>query len=233
MDRRVFLFSSLAALASFPASAQSLSHGQAARGLRTALDQAARLATNRLGRRDGFWGDPQVRIPLPRQVASIQSTLRRVGMSGAIDDLELGLNRAAESAMPAARDIFVSAIRDMSVSDAVDIVRGSDTAATEYLRRSSGPLLERALEPHMQSAMSSAGVYGALDRIEPHINRGNSFLGRFGIGGTSADDLAERLSDHAVDKALDGVFYYVGQEERAIRRDPLGQASSILRRVFG
>lgn len=233
MDRRVFLLSSLAAMASFPASAQSLSHGQAARGLRTALDQAARLATSRLGRHDGFWGDAQVRIPLPRQVASIQSTLRRVGMSGAIDDLELGLNRAAESAMPAARDIFVSAIRDMSVSDAVDIVRGSDTAATEYLRRSSEPRLEHALEPHMQSAMSAAGVYRALDRIEPHINRGNSFLGRLGLGGTSTDDLAGRLSDHAVDKALDGVFYYVGQEERAIRRDPLGQASSILRRVFG
>lgn len=233
MDRRVFLVSGLAALASFPASAQSLSRSQAANGLRTALDQAARLATSRLGRRDGFWGDPQVRIPLPRQVSSIQSTLRRVGLSGAIDDLEVGLNRAAEAAMPAARDIFISAIRDMSVSDAVGIVRGSDTAATEYLRRSSGPRLERALEPHMQGAMRQAGVYRSLDRIEPYVDQGNSLLGRFGIGGTSSRDLADRLSDHAVDKALDGVFYYVGQEERAIRRDPLGQASSILRRVFG
>jgi len=233
MDRRVFLISGLAALASFPASAQSLSRSQAANGLRTALDQAARLATSRLGRRDGFWGDPQVRIPLPRQVSSIQSTLRRVGLSGAIDDLEVGLNRAAEAAMPAARDIFVSAIRDMSVSDAIGIVRGSDTAATEYLRRSSGPRLERALDPHMESAMRQAGVYSSLDRIEPYLDQGNSFLGRLGIGGTSTRDLADRLSDHAVDKALDGVFYYVGQEERAIRRDPLGQASSILRRVFG
>lgn len=233
MDRRVFLVSGLAALASFPASAQSLSRSQAANGLRTALDQAARLATSRLGRRDGFWGDPQVRIPLPRQVSSIQSTLRRVGLSGAIDDLEVGLNRAAEAAMPAARDIFVSAIRDMSVSDAIGIVRGSNTAATEYLRRSSGPRLERALDPHMESAMRQAGVYSSLDRIEPYVDQGNSFLGRLGIGGTSTRDLADRLSDHAVDKALDGVFYYVGQEERAIRRDPLGQASSILRRVFG
>ena len=233
MDRRVFLLSGLAALASFPASAQGLSRAQAANGLRTALDQAARLATTRLGRRDGFWGDPQVRIPLPRQVSSIQSTLRRVGMSGAIDDLELGLNRAAEAAMPAARDIFISAIRDMSVSDAVGIVRGSDTAATEYLRRSAGPRLERALEPPMQSAMRQAGVYRSLDQIEPYVNRGNSLLGRLGMGGASTNDLAQRLSDHAVDKALDGVFYYVGEEERAIRRDPLGQASSILRRVFG
>lgn len=233
MDRRLFLASGLAALASFPASAQYLSRSQAADGLRTALDQAARLATTQLGRHDGFWGDPQVRIPLPRQVSSIQSTLRRVGLSGAIDDLELGLNRAAEAAMPAARDIFVSAIREMSISDAVGIVRGSDTAATEYLRRSAGPRLERSLEPYMQSAMREAGVYRSLDRVEPYVDQGNSFLGRLGIGPTSTNDLADQLSDHAVDKALDGVFFYVGQEERAIRRDPLGQASSILRRVFG
>lgn len=233
MQRRLFIAGALATMATAGAQAQSFGRSQAADGVREALDQAARLATRRLGVVDGYWGDPQVRIDLPRSISRLQSTLRPLGMSGQLDNLELGLNRAAESAMPQAREIFLSVIRGMTVRDAVDIVRGSDTAATDYLRRRSGSRLASMLEPPMENAMGDAGVYRTLNRIEPHVNRGNDLLSRFGLGSVSSDDLAGSLRDHAVEKTLDGVFYYIGEEERAIRRDPLGQASSLLRRVFG
>lgn len=238
MQRRHFVLAGLAAcaaptgLASL-AQAQGFSQSRAADGVREALTQAARLATTRLGRHDGFWGDPVVRIPLPREIAAVQSRLRPLGLSGYIDDIELSLNRAAETAMPAARDIVVNSVSRMTVQDAVGIVQGGDTSATDYLRRASGPLLAELLEPRMQGTLRDAGAYAALDRVEPYVDQGNSFLNRFGLGRVNTQDLADQVTDHAVDKALDGVFHYIGVEERAIRRDPLGQASSLLRQVFG
>ncbi len=240
MKRRIFLMSAAAWCVAGAAEASTastrwvqLSQRDARNGIRQALEQAAQLATQRLGVRDGFFGDPQVRIPLPRNIARLQSNLRSVGLSGPIDDLELSLNRSAEAAMPEARRIFVDTIRNISVQDAVSIIRGGDSAATDYLRGRSETSLTRLLRPRMESALEASGAYRLVSEIEPRLGGGGGFLGRlFGSSGASGS-LRESVTDHAVSRALDGVFHYVAVEERAIRRDPVNRTTDILRRVFG
>jgi len=226
MHRRDFLSVSLAALtasAATPAFAANLSQAEAARGLKDALTIAAQTATQRLGQRDGFFGDDRVRIPLPRALANVQRTLKPLGMSGSLDDLQLKMNRGAEAAMPQARRIFVTAIRTVTVQDAVGIVSGGDTAATDYLRRRTEPDLTTALRPPMTSALSSAGAFRALDRA-------SGALQGYGVSG---DNLRGQVIDFAVSKALDGAFLYIGEEERRIRHDPVKQTTSLLRTLFG
>ncbi|MES1198684.1 MAG: DUF4197 domain-containing protein [Pseudomonadota bacterium] len=226
MHRRHFLSASLCALAASaltPAFAANLSQAEAARGLRDALTIAAQTATQRLGQRDGFFGDDRVRIPLPRALANVQRTLKPLGMSGSLDDLQLRMNRGAETAMPQARRLFVSAIRSITLEDAVGIVSGGDTAATDYLRRRTEPDLTTALRPPMQSALASAGAFRALDRA-------SGALQGYGVNG---GDLRGQVIDFAVSKALDSAFLYVGEEERRIRHDPVRQTTSLLRQIFG
>jgi hypothetical protein len=237
MQRRSFLISVLASGFALtiggPALAQ-FGQSDARTGLREALSLAARLATDRLGQRNGFLDDPQVHIPLPRSISRVQSQLRRVGLSGSIDDLEVRINHAAEAAMPAAKQIFLNAIRSITVSDAISIVRGGDTAATRFLRDRTQGQLTQLLRPSMESALTSSGAYQTVEAVEPHLQSGRNLLSRFGFGRPSAtQSLRESVTDHAVEKALDGAFYYIGQEEQAIRRDPVRQTTSILRRIFG
>ncbi len=211
-----------------------LSQSQASAGIREALSQAARLATDRLGRQDGFYGDPQVRIPLPGQVRDVQSMLRRVGLSGDLDRLELQLNRAAEDAMPATRAIVVDAVRSMTVEDAVGIVRGGDQSATDFLRRRTYDDLYGLMRPRMTRTLEQSGAYRTLEPIEERIgNAGGGWLGALFGGGRASRSLRDAVTDEASRRALDGVFYYIGREEAAIRRDPINRTSDILRRVFG
>jgi hypothetical protein len=239
MHRRDFIISGTAAgvlAVTGPVSAQSvlgrLSEGDARTGTREILLLAARFATERLGRHDGFFADPQVHIPLPRQVERVQGQLQRIGMSGPVDDLELRLNRAAEAAMPQAQDILFDAVRSISLNDAIGIIRGPETAATDYLRSRSGRRLTQLLRPPMEDALESSGAYRLVASIEPHVGSGGGWLGRLMGGSSVSGSLRDQVTDHAVERALDGVFYYVGAEERAIRRDPVRRTSSLLRRLF-
>ena len=237
MLRRQFLVSGTASVLVLAVTGQALAQfGQsdARTGIREALSVAARLATERLGRRDGFFGDDRVHIPLPRSVARVQSQLRRVGLSGSIDDLELRINRAAEASMPAARRIFLDTIGSITVSDALSIVRGGETSATDYLRYRTENQLTRLLRPQMEETLSASGAYRTVEAVEPHLEQGRSVLSLFGLSSNrAAESLRDSVTDHAVEKALDGVFYYIGREERAIRRDPVRRTTDILRRVFG
>jgi hypothetical protein len=200
----------------------ALSQRDASAGLKEALQLAATAATARLGRADGFFGDPAVRIPLPGALARTQRTLAPLGLAGPLDDLELRVNRGAEAAMPQAKTLFLNAIRSMTIADAVGIVRGGDTAGTQYLRDKSQAQLVSLLRPHMESALQQAGAFTALDAA----------AGRAGFTGASAN-LRNDLIQFAVGKALDGAFGYIADEERAIRRDPARRTSALLRKVFG
>tara|TARA_R110002124_G_scaffold97733_2_gene242775 strand:+ start:1857 stop:2567 length:711 start_codon:yes stop_codon:yes gene_type:complete len=236
MLRRQFIISTLAlglAPAAFAQGYGRLSQGDARSGIRAALDTAARLATDRLGRTDGFFGDPAVHIPLPRNIASLQTQLRRVGMSGPVDDLELRINRSAEAAMPEAGRIFNDAVQSITVGDAVSIVRGGDTAATDYLRGRSESRLTGLLRPSMEDALTGSGAYRAVDAVEPQISGGQNLLGSLFGNRSATGSLRDSVTDHAVSRTIDGVFHYIGQEERAIRQDPVRRGTDILRRVFG
>lgn len=200
----------------------TLTQRDAAAGLKEALRLSAESATTRLGRTDGFFGDPRVKIPLPGALGRAQRTLAPMGMSAPLDDLERRVNRGAEAAMPQAKTLFVNAIRAMTVSDAVGIVRGGDAAGTAYLREKSQTQLTALLRPHMESALTSAGAFTALDAA----------ASRAGFTG-AAQNLRGELITFAVNKALDGAFGYIAEEERAIRSNPVRRTSDLLRRVFG
>jgi len=237
MDRRFFTLGLASALvmAASPVRAGQfgLSDRQASEGIRAALGQAARLATTRLGRTDGFFGDPQVRIPLPSRIRDLQSMLRRVGLSAQLDDLERQINRSAEAAMPAVQTIFVDAVRSITLDDAVGIVRGGDRSATDYLERRTSDQLFALIRPRMENTLEASGAYRTLQPIEERMNSQGGFLGRLMRGRSGGQSLRDQLTEDASRRAMAGVFHYVGEEERAIRRDPVNRTTDILRRVFG
>lgn len=227
MLRRSFILGLGASAAAAPAHAQQeffgrITQREAARGISEALGLAATRATDKLGRHNGFFSDPQVRIPLPQQWVGVQRSLRPLGLAGPLDDLELRINRAAEEAMPEAGRIFMGVIRSITITDAIAIVRGGDDAATQFLRGRSQTRLTTLLTPPMRRTLEESGAFRLLDSV----------AGQFSLRSVSRS-LRGDVTDFAVGKALDGGFHYIAQEERAIRRDPLRRTSDILRRVFG
>jgi hypothetical protein len=201
---------------------RGMSAADIAQGLKDALEKGSAAAVARLGRPDGFLGDAAVRIPLPEQLARVQAALRSVGQSGIADDLETRMNRAAEQAMTAAKDIFTRAIRAMTVSDATGILNGPADAATQYLRRTTGTELGNRLRPPIETALKSAGAITAYDRMM------GSARNLPGVPNVTAD-----LADWTRDKGLDGIFHYVAREEADIRANPAARTTELLRKVFG
>ncbi|NBC20282.1 MAG: DUF4197 family protein [Alphaproteobacteria bacterium] len=191
-------------------------------GLREALTVGTRRVADQLGRQDGYFGDPEIRIPLPGQLGKLQSNLSRVGLSQPLDDLQLRLNRAAEAAVPQARELVIDAVSTITLEDAVAILNGPDTAATEYLRSRTEADLRAALTPYMDEALRESGAFAQLDTIA----RNNGL-------GVLAADLGDDLTRRAVNYGLDGLFLYVAREEERIRENPVARTTDILRKVFG
>ncbi|MES1200512.1 MAG: DUF4197 domain-containing protein [Pseudomonadota bacterium] len=224
MNRRSLLIAALGA-AIVPSSAFALTQSQTASGLRQALSAAAQYATDRLGQRDGFFGDNRVRIALPRTLANAQRSLAPLHMSGPLDDLQLRMNRGAEAAMPQAKRLFLSAIRTITIQDAIGIVTGGDDAATRYLRGRTEGDLTTALRPPMRNALDGAGAFTALDRASRSLQSTGLV--------PSSTELRSQVVNFAVTKALDGAFLYLGEEEGRIRHNPVKQTTSLLRQIFG
>lgn len=200
---------------------QSLSTGDIASGLKDALRQGANAVTQRLGRTDGFNADPRVHIPLPDTLARVQQGLKLAGMSGAADELELKLNRAAEAATPQARKIFADALERMSVDDARAILNGPRDSATQYFKRAMTPDLKTALRPVVDHTVSEAGAVKSFEALTASA-KGLPMIG----------DGRSMLTDHVLDCALSGIFNYLAEEEAAIRSDPAKRTTDLLRRVF-
>lgn len=201
---------------------ESLTQADAGRGIRDALGIAASNATLRLGRADGFWGNPRVRIPLPGLLGQTQRTLAGFGMSAPLDALQENLNHAAESVMPQAGRLFLDAVRSVTIADAIEIVRGPSDAATRYLRERTQTRLTSLLRPPMREALTQSGAFTLL----------RTALREVGLA-SMTNDLRTEIVNVSTQKALDGCFLYIADEERAIRRDPVRRTSDILRRVFG
>ncbi len=226
MRRRLVLTGLFAAVAA-PAFAQrplldSLTQRDASRGIKDALGLAAMNATTRLAQPDGFWSDARVRIPLPGLLGRTQQSLRPLGLSRPLDALQENLNHAAETTMPQAGRLFVSAVRDITIADAIDIVRGPDDSATRYLRGRTETRLTSLLRPPMTRALTESGAFTLM----------RSALREVGLASTTGN-LRTEIINFATAKALDGAFFFIAQEERAIRRDPVRRTTDILRRVFG
>ncbi len=203
-----------------------ISQAQAAEGIRAALNNGVTAAVATVSRDGGYFNDPQIRIPLPGVLADVQSNLSPLGLSRLLDQAELELNRAAETAAPEARDIFVDAITAMTIDDAIGIVRGSNTSATEYLQRTSTARLTRLFTPPMEDAVRAVGLTSTLNELDSRLRIVPSAPS---LGAAAQQEVV----DHGVEYALDGLFYYVGREEAAIRANPAKRTSEILRAVFG
>jgi Protein of unknown function (DUF4197) len=201
---------------------EGLTQREALSGLRTALERGARSAVATLGRVDGFLGNPQVKIPLPDSLARTERLARRFGFGAEVDELVVAMNRAAEAAVPEARNLLVDGVKKMSVQDAKAILSGGDTAATEYFRRSSHAALHDRFLPIVKSATKKVGVAQRYRELaEPAAT--------FGLIKSEHADLDEYVTL----KALDGLYFMLGEEEKKIRKDPVGTGSAILRKVFG
>lgn len=226
-NHRRFLVFGLAATFAAPAFAQrplldSLTQADASRGIKDALGLAAMNATTRLGQPNGFFGDGRVRIPLPGLLGDAQRNLRGMGMAGPLDDLQQRLNRAAESTMPQAGSAFVNAVRSITIADAINIVRGGDNSATLFLRDRTQTRLTTLLRPPMTDALTQSGAFTVL----------RSVLREIGMASMTSN-LRTEVINFSTTKALDGCFFFIAEEERAIRRDPVRRTTDILRRVFG
>ena len=201
---------------------EDISNREAINALKGALQRGAHAAVDRLGRLDGFYGDARVRIPLPESVRRAEKNLRRFGMGRYADELLVTLNRAAEAAVPEARQLLVDALRQMSVHDAKGILTGGDTAATAYFRSTTSTPLREKFRPIVRQATARVG-------LAQQYNRYASYGVRVGV--VSAEDAD--LDDYVTQKALDGLFYMIAEEEKKIRKDPVGTASRLLQKVFG
>ena len=195
----------------------------AASGVRVALERGALAAVALLGRHDGFLGNPQVRIPLPGALNDAARLLKAAGQGRRLDELITAMNRAAEAAVPEARQLFVNTVKALSVEDALQLVRSrSATAVTEFFAdKTRLPLGERFLP-----IVTRATEKGKL------AERYNSIAGRAASLGLLRGEQAN-VQQHVTAKALDGLFFMIGEEEKKIRADPLKTGSAILKKVFG
>lgn len=211
--------------------ASGLTGPQAESGLREALRVATQRTVSRVGRTDGYLKDPAIRIPLPGFLQTAKQGLGAVGAAGMLEDLETRMNRAAEAAAPQAFDIFANAISSMSVRDARDIVAGPNDAATQYFRRTTSAPLTAAFRPVVDRSLADAGAIQAYDGAVQRLGSGQlgGLAGALGGSGGAGFD----FTGFVVDKALAGLFHYVGQEEAAIRTNPAARTTDLLKTVFG
>jgi len=203
-----------------------LSQADAAAGIRAALDNGILSALGIVGAKGGFLDDQIIHIPLPKSLQSVQSVMSSIGAGGLLNNLETQLNRGAEAAAPVAKDIFLGAIRDLTIQDAIGIVKGADNAATTYLQDKTTVGLTDLFSPIMENALGQTGALQLFDQVALAA-RNVPFAPQLGA------DAKRDLISHGVDYALGGVFHYVAVEEKAIRENPAKRTSEILRRVFG
>lgn len=199
-----------------------ITSGEAEAGLKQALTLGAEAVGRQLSARDGYFGDRAIQIPLPGRMGELQSNLKRFGLSGPLDDLQLRMNRAAEDAAPYAADLVVDAVQSLTIDDALALLNGGDTAATDLLRDKTEYRLSMLVRPYVESALADSGALSAVD----------SLSARYGVSQLGGD-VRESLIDHAVDKGLDGLFIYLAKEEQSIRNNPVERTTDLLRRVFG
>ena len=199
-----------------------ISNAEAVRGLKQALNDGSAAAIARLGVENGYFANPNVKIPLPPSLQRVERGLRAFGMRRQTDELVLTMNRAAEAAVPEAKQLLVDAVKTMSVQDAKGILGGGDTAATEYFRRSTRSQLVQRFLPIVKQATDRVGL----------AQQYNALAGQGVALGLVKEDQAS-IESYVTQKALDGLYFMIGEQEKAFRQDPVGATSDIVRKVFG
>lgn len=209
-------------LDSRPGGQAGLSNLDIGKGLKEALSVGTSRVVRTLGAKDGFYGRPDVHIPLPGALGRVKKTLSQVGLGGMTDDLERRLNRAAETAVPKTAKLFGNAIRAMTFDDVKRIYNGPNNAATQYFKGKMTSPLRESMRPVVNRQLAEVGAVRAYDRVIGQY-RNIPFV----------PDVKADLTNYVLGKALDGVFLYLGREEAAIRQNPAKRTTQLLKKVFG
>ncbi|MDR3417617.1 MAG: DUF4197 domain-containing protein [Nevskia sp.] len=215
-------FSSFAkSLVQQPAAQNALSDSDIAAGLKQALAKGTSNAVKQLGRTDGFWNDPSVRIPLPGPVQQLESALQAAGMGAQLEQLHMSFNRAAEQAVPLAADVFGQAVQKLTLDDVRGILNGPQDAATQYFKRTTSDTLAAKFKPIVARITSKAGLAQQYNSLTASAGPMASMLG------------VPDLDGYVTQKALDGLFLRVADEEKSIRTNPAARTTDLLKKVFG
>jgi len=197
------------------------SSGDISDGLKQALQVGAERGLQKLSSVDGYFADAAVKILMPDEAKKVEQKLRGLGFGGQVDNAILSMNRAAEDAAKSAAPIFVSAIKQMSIQDAVGILRGGDFAATNYLKSKTTAELTNAFRPVIEASLAKVNATKYWNTI---FNTYNKF---------SFNKVNPDLSAYVTEKSLSGIFYQLGLEEQKIRKDPAARTTDLLKKVFG
>lgn len=199
-----------------------LTQQDAVAGIKEALEKGTDESVNLVSKVDGYFKNPEIKIPFPPEAKDIESKLRSIGMGGQVDEVVQSINRAAEDAAKSAQPIFIAAIKGMTVNDAINIVKGNDHAATEYLKKTTTPELRAKFSPIIKASLDKVNatklwsdVIKSYNQI-PFVKKQNP-----------------DLVAYVTDKAIDGLFTMIAKEEQKIRKDPVARTTEILKKVFG
>lgn len=202
--------------------ADGLTNEDIVQGLKEALEVGTGNAVSTAGRRDGYLGNPAIRIPLPGPVAKVETALRIAGFGDTVDNFVTSMNRAAEKAAPEAKSIFWDALREMTFSDARQILNGREDEATLYFKDKTSAKLSELFKPMVHDAMGDVGVTRSYQELDARV-RSLPF----------ADQLAFDLDQYVTDRAMDGLFHLLAEEESKIRTNPAARTTELLKKVFG
>jgi hypothetical protein len=200
----------------------ALSDAKIGSGLKEALKVGTENAVLETGQTDGFFGNKIIKILMPKTLQRIEQPLRLVGYGPQIDEFVLSMNRAAEKAVPFAKEIFWDAIGEMTFEDARKILNGGDTSATDYFKAKTSKKLHAAFRPPVENVMNEVGV----------TRQYNALIGRY-KSVPFAQSITFDINEYVTEKATDGLFYVVGQEEKKIRTNPAARVTDLLKDVFG
>jgi hypothetical protein len=205
-----------------PSNGNTFSNEEAAAGIREALINGTENSVNLVSAVDGYFGNPKIKIPFPPEAQQVEQKLRAFGLGSKVDEAIVTMNRAAENAAKDIQPIFVSAIKSMSISDAIGIVKGDDHAATEYLRKTTSDPLFIKIKPVVEKSLEEVDATRYWDDL---INTYNAF--------PFVKKMNPDLAEYVTEKAISGLFVMVALEEEKIRKDPLARTSELLQKVFG
>jgi len=231
MDRRQFNSTSVSALGillwatcqqAYALSLADISNAQASQGLKAALEKGAQSAVSLLGRPDGFLGNAKVRIPLPGYLENASQLLKTLGQGQRVQELVTAMNRAAEAAVPMAKDMLVGAVRAMNVSDAKKILTGGDNSVTSFFAEKTRAPLGVKFLPVVTKATEKVGLAAKYNAVAGKAA---------GFGLVKKEDA--NIQQYVTGKALDGLYLMIGEEEKKIRQDPVGTGSAVIAKVFG
>lgn len=199
-----------------------LTTAEVAEGLKEALVKGISTGSDLVSVTDGYFKNPEIKIPFPPDVKKVEDALRKIGLGNQVDKFVMTLNRGAEDAAKEAKPIFIAAIKSMTIQDAWSILRGEDNAATEYLKRTTSGLLKEKFKPVIQSSLNKVNATKYYSDI---VTRYNQI--------PLVDKVNPELDDYATDKAIEGLFLMIAKEEKNIRQDPIARTTELLKKVFG